>query len=359
MLMGAAKARGVFSDNREPDMSKSLSVFSRNYFRRPRIRALVPDNKLVLLVAEVSCDSNCGVYVPAGLAEDAGFSVEAIQAAIRDLVAAKHLLHDPDTGEIFFVDFFRDNHFRTVNRYRQARDDYYRIESSILREAVLVAIRASPNCGLPMAFPSTELEQVEHGDSDVKPPLDGLNSQKNKGIAPKVRQEKGKVNTTTTGGDSEMVVVGFATSRQLVLPEVLRPLEPVIVAAIDESGRQEWGQLVADELAVRQARAEAGELAPLQHPFRWVKGLLAEWSRAGQPLSSPGALKLVRARQVAQDVAVVRQAAQPLGADAPLPVTSDVALDRCEGAFQLLKSGRDKFSSIQSVQWGRNVSGKG
>lgn len=127
---------------------KRSSVLSRAFFRRPAVRDLVPDLKLVLVVLTASCESHIGVYRPAGLAEDCGFDAAALAGALLDLERRGHFLRDSESGEIFLRDFFRDNSFATPARKRQARDDFAQIESAWLRAEVLASIVQNPFCAL-------------------------------------------------------------------------------------------------------------------------------------------------------------------------------------------------------------------
>jgi hypothetical protein len=130
---------------------KRSSVMSRVFFRRAAIKALVPDLKLVLVVLTVGCESHVGVYRPAGLGEDSGLDPTSLAGALADLERRNHILPDAGTGEIFVVDFFRDNSFSTAARRGQARGDFCQIESEKLRKAVLQAIKNNPSCGLSIA----------------------------------------------------------------------------------------------------------------------------------------------------------------------------------------------------------------
>lgn len=127
---------------------KRGSMLSRTFYRRPAVRDLVPDLKLVLTVLYVGCESHVGVYRPAGLGEDAGLDTAALGGALDDLVRRGHVSRDQETGEVFLTDFFRDNTFKTQARRSQARDDFMQIESNALREKVLRAIEKNPECGL-------------------------------------------------------------------------------------------------------------------------------------------------------------------------------------------------------------------
>jgi hypothetical protein len=127
---------------------KARSVIGRTFYRRPRIRDLVPDLKLVLSVLTVGCESHVGCWVPAGLREDCGLSGEAFDGAIRDLERRGHIIRDENSGEYFLSDFFRDNDFSTPARKRQAEGDYQQIVSMKLKAAVRKAALENPSCCL-------------------------------------------------------------------------------------------------------------------------------------------------------------------------------------------------------------------
>ena len=64
---------------------KRSSVLSRTFFRRPAVRELVPNLKLVLLALTIGCETHSGVYVPSGLSEDVGLDPGALVGALDDL----------------------------------------------------------------------------------------------------------------------------------------------------------------------------------------------------------------------------------------------------------------------------------
>lgn len=127
---------------------KRSSSLSRNFFRRPAIRDLVPDLKLVLVVLTVGCESHAGVYRPAGLGEDTGLDQSALDGAMVDLDRRGHILRDTGTGEVFLRAWYRDNTFKGTARWGQWLEDFKQIESSRLRRVVLEAIAATPECGI-------------------------------------------------------------------------------------------------------------------------------------------------------------------------------------------------------------------
>lgn len=127
---------------------KRSSMFSRSFFRRPAVRDLVPELKLVLAVLIVGCESHAGVYLPGGLGEDCGLAPSSLAGALVDLERRGHILTDKKTGEVFINGFYRDNAFRGAQRVAQWQTDFNQIESELLRRAVLEAIKLSPECGI-------------------------------------------------------------------------------------------------------------------------------------------------------------------------------------------------------------------
>lgn len=131
---------------------KTSSSIKRNYFRRPAIRQLVPDLKLLLAVLQVGCESHVGCWVPSGLADDAGLSPEACEGGLGDLEKGGFIHFDKATGEIFLTDFFRNNTFKGPLRGQQALVDFRQVESGALRKMILKAVGESPECGLDVEF---------------------------------------------------------------------------------------------------------------------------------------------------------------------------------------------------------------
>lgn len=91
---------------------KRSSVLSRTFFRRPAVRELVPDLKLILAVLTVSSESHVGCWVPGGLGEDAGLDLTALDGGMVDLERRDFILWDVATGEIFSAAFFPRQHFQ-------------------------------------------------------------------------------------------------------------------------------------------------------------------------------------------------------------------------------------------------------
>ena len=123
-------------------------MLPRNFLRRPEIRALVPDLKLLLLCLYVSCESHIGAYLPGGIGDEVGLEAEALTGGMTDLIRRGLIAQDEKTGEIFIMSFFRDNSFNTPARKGQARDDFQRVESLKLKTIILEAVSKNEGCGL-------------------------------------------------------------------------------------------------------------------------------------------------------------------------------------------------------------------
>lgn len=151
-----------------------MSCLQRNYFRRASLRSLVPDNRLLISVLTVGCESHTGVYIPNGLVDDTGLNPDSVSAGLKDLEMSKLIEVDKETREIFLTDFFRDNKFSGAQRNGQAASDFSAIESSKLKSSVLDAIRRNPECGLNADFLCKKLEVEENqklnnkGKAEVK-----------------------------------------------------------------------------------------------------------------------------------------------------------------------------------------------
>lgn len=127
-------------------MSKKSSLVSRTFFRRPAVRDLAPDLKLILICIAVSCESHTGVYIPGGLCDDTGLQPAALNRGLEDLEKRKLIKIDKETGEVFLSWFYRDNTFKGSVRAAQWVSDFKQIESELLKKEVLDAVLASPEC---------------------------------------------------------------------------------------------------------------------------------------------------------------------------------------------------------------------
>lgn len=218
---------------------KSSSMLSRNFFRRPRVRALLPEQKLLLAVLTISCESHVGVYLPGDLAKDCGLDIEAADGGLADLETKGFVLTDKNSGEIFVCDFFRDNTFKTAPRRGQAAWSWIQIESAHLREKVLVAVANNPSCGLQK---SDLLENQTLKNQD------------------KARQDKDKTTTTRppkAAGDS-VVLVRFRDGSDITC-------------------RAEWADALTRELAgVPNTKIETT-------CARYAAGILRKWESQGAP----------------------------------------------------------------------------
>lgn len=131
---------------------KKSSVFNRTFFRRPIVKTLVPDLKLLLTVLTMGCESHVGCWVPAGLGEDSGLERAALAGGLEDLERKGVIQRDQATGEVFLCWWFRDNHFKGEGRGKQALGDFVLVQSPALKKAILEAVKASPECCLSATF---------------------------------------------------------------------------------------------------------------------------------------------------------------------------------------------------------------
>ena len=268
---------------------KRSSSLSRTFFRRPAVRRLVPDLKLVLVVLTIGCESHTGVYRPAGLAEDTGLDPSALKGGMADLEREGHVLQDNKTGEVFLRAWYRDNSFNTDARRGQWRDDFRQIESLRLRALVEEAISASPECGLKVQNVDNSNEKQENqpvnsqgeGEGEVKTLLQqqaAVGSSSNS-FKPPTPTPSGSGNPTPTpetpnpnpscaGGMEPFSDDGGGDAgRPVVLVELednIKPLADEILPLLHDLD-QATAQAVADELS---GGLEAGKVGS---PIGWVR----------------------------------------------------------------------------------------
>ena len=152
---------------------KRNSVTTRAWYRRPAIRALVPDLKLLLNVLTTGCETFVGVYIPAGIGDDAGLAPEAVAGGLASLEKAGHIVLDKETGEIFIAAFFRDNKFKLERMRRLVTDEFCLVQSPELKKRVLAAVAASPECCLKVDSLRNHMVSVQgegeaEGEGEVK-----------------------------------------------------------------------------------------------------------------------------------------------------------------------------------------------
>lgn len=132
--------------------NETLGAFIEGFFRRQEVRSLLPDLKLLLAVIFVSCESHVGCWIPGDLAKDSGVDEESLSGGLDVLEKQKLIMRDRRTGELFILWWFRDNTFKGAQRGAQALADFNMVESQVLREAILDAVRRNPECGLSADF---------------------------------------------------------------------------------------------------------------------------------------------------------------------------------------------------------------
>lgn len=267
---------------------KKSSVLSRNFFRRPAVRDLVPDLKLLLAVLSVGCESHVGCWVPVGLGEDAGLDPSVLDGGLADLERRGHVSRDRDTGEIFLNAFFRDNSFKGPLRGHQARTDFLAIQSDGLRRMVLAAVARSPECQLSAFY-------LQNEDDSKK----------------QVKNEEYANNHE---------VIAKAKVKAKVKVKTPSPLPPELKQRVD---------------ATIRARAAAGD--PVVKPGGWAKWIQGLEDRDRAEALAPGdqLLEAERERLVAdRRLEDARLAPPPPAAPAAVPGALGELLKKAEGSMK-------------------------
>lgn len=109
-----------------------------NLLAWPRVRDLLPDQKLIVYHLWVTCHQVSGCQLLDLAAFQGGLSITA--PAIRDALsefARRDLIEmDEETGEVFVADWYRFHKFEAPSRRRLAEDSIRRIQSPRLRAIV-------------------------------------------------------------------------------------------------------------------------------------------------------------------------------------------------------------------------------
>lgn len=108
-----------------------------NLLSWPRVRALLPDQKLILQTLWASAKSAAGVWL-LDIPSFAGYlslSEAALEAALADFQRRQLIDHDLETGEVMILDWFRFHSFKTGPRKRLLKDELARIHSARLKVA--------------------------------------------------------------------------------------------------------------------------------------------------------------------------------------------------------------------------------
>lgn len=108
-----------------------------NLLSWPRVRSLLPDQKLILQSLWATARSAAGVWL-LEISNFAGYlslSEAGLEAALQDFKAKGLIEHDQETGEVMILDWFRFHTFKTGPRRRLLKDELARIQSRRLRQA--------------------------------------------------------------------------------------------------------------------------------------------------------------------------------------------------------------------------------
>ena len=110
-----------------------------NLMSWPRVANLLPDQKLViyhLWASRYTTPSGCYLLPIASFAVELGLSVPALQEALQQFAKQRLIDLDPDTGEIFVLDWFRFH--KTAGRGRKIIvDSIAKIQSARLKRYVI------------------------------------------------------------------------------------------------------------------------------------------------------------------------------------------------------------------------------
>lgn len=113
-----------------------------NLMAWPRVRDLLPDQKLIVYHLWATCPSAGGCFlVDLGAFEgQLSITVAALQGTLAEFQRRGLVLLDEETGEVSIVDWFRFHKFDTAPRRRLLEDAVSRIQSPKLRKLVLEKI---------------------------------------------------------------------------------------------------------------------------------------------------------------------------------------------------------------------------
>lgn len=109
-----------------------------NLLAWPRVRDLLPDQKLIVYHLWVTCHEAAGCQLLDLAAFQGGLSITApaIQDALSEFARRGLTEMDEETGEVFIKDWFRFHRFEAPSRRRLAEDSIRRIQSPRLKAIV-------------------------------------------------------------------------------------------------------------------------------------------------------------------------------------------------------------------------------
>jgi hypothetical protein len=107
-----------------------------NLLAWPRVRSLLPDQKLILQTCWATAPSAAGCWLVdvASFAAHLSLAEAALVAALEDFKRRELIDADPDTGEIFLVDWYRFHTFKTAPRRDLLKNELRKIQSQELKE---------------------------------------------------------------------------------------------------------------------------------------------------------------------------------------------------------------------------------
>lgn len=126
-------------------MSESRLVPS-NLMAWPRIRDLLPDQKLIIyhLWATMPAACGCALIDLGGFQGALNITQAALSDALKDFEKRGLLKLDEETGEVFVIDWFRFHKFVSPSRIRLLNDSVNRIQSASLN----LIVKNSMSCVL-------------------------------------------------------------------------------------------------------------------------------------------------------------------------------------------------------------------
>lgn len=119
---------------------RESSLVPTNLLNWPRVAGRLPEEKFVLMALWsspfLSC-AGCGLVALNPFAASLGFSADACQTNINNLVEAGLVMADADTGEIFILDWFRFHKFKTPIQKNLLLRAIQKTQSAALKSVIL------------------------------------------------------------------------------------------------------------------------------------------------------------------------------------------------------------------------------
>lgn len=145
---------------------RESSLVPTNLLNWPRVAGRLPEEKFVLMALWsspfLSC-AGCGLVALNPFAASLGFSADACQTNINNLVEAGLVMADADTGEIFILDWFRFHIFKTPIQRNMLLQAIQKTQSAALKSVIL---EKSTTC-----FPTTTTTSTSTSTSTKNTPL--------------------------------------------------------------------------------------------------------------------------------------------------------------------------------------------